>query len=70
MAALQQRIAAACTATGVKPPSRASLYNAPARTDPRSFPVSALPTHVVESLYNLGTAGAVPGPQLAFYCFN
>jgi hypothetical protein len=32
--------------------------------------VSDLPEPVREALYNLDATSLVPGPQLAFYCFN
>ncbi len=70
MAALQRRVADLCAASGLKPPARATLYNAFDRLEPRRYRVSTLPPYVVEALYNLAPDTVVPGSQLAFYCFN
>ena len=70
MSALRQRVAELCAASGLKPPARATLYNAFDRLEPRRYRVSTLPPHAVEALYNLSPDTVVPGPQLAFYCFN
>ena len=70
MIALRQRVAETCEAFGLKPPARATLYNAFDRLGPRRYRVSTLPRHAVEALYNLAPNTVVPGPQLAFYCFN
>lgn len=70
MATLQRRVAALCAASGSKPPARATLYNAFRRIEPHHYPVSTLPPHVVGVLYNLESTAVVPGPQLAFSCFN
>ena len=70
MAALQRRISAACAVLGVRPPSRASLYNAFSRLDGHRYSIALLPDHVAATLYNLTPEGDVPGHQLAFHCFN
>ena len=70
MAALQRRVADMCSAAGLKPPARATLYNAFDRLEPRRYRASTLPPHAVDALYNLEPDTLVPGPQLAFYCFN
>ena len=70
MAALQRRISARCAAGGVRPPVRASLYNALARIEGHSYAIADLPAPVADALYNLSPAHRVPGHQLAFYCFN
>jgi len=70
MAALQRRISARCAADGVRPPVRASLYNALARIEGHSYAIADLPAPVVDALYNLSPADRIPGHQLAFYCFN
>jgi len=49
---------------------RASLYNALARLEGHAYAMADLPVPVAGSLYNLPSAGMVPGHQLAFYCFN
>jgi len=70
MAALQRRISARCAADGVRPPARASLYNALARIEGHRYSIALLPTHAAAALYNLAPTGEVPGHQLAFHCFN
>ncbi len=70
MAALRQRVAELCATTGLNPPARATLYNAFDRIEPRHYRVSTLPPHAAAALYNLAPDTVVPGPQLAFYCFN
>ncbi len=70
MAALQRRVTDVCAATGLKLPARATLYNAFDRIEPDCYRVSMLPSHAAEALYNLAPDTVVPGPQLAFYCFN
>jgi hypothetical protein len=70
MTVLGRDVSALCAATGSRPPSRASLYNALEALDGSSYDIASLPRHVVEVLYNLGPEGTVPGRQLAFYCFN
>jgi hypothetical protein len=55
---------------GLRPPSRASLYNTLPRVQGHVYPVARLPPHVQAALYNLPRDGDVPGHQLAFYCFN
>ncbi len=70
MAAIQRRITDVCVEHGLRPPSRASLYNVLVRIQGHSYEVSALPPHVGEALYNLAPNGTVPGHQLVFYCVN
>ncbi len=70
MITLRRRVAELCAASGLKPPARATVYNAFDRLEPRCYRVSTLPPHAVEALYNLAPDTVVPGPQLAFYCFN
>jgi hypothetical protein len=70
MAALQRLVSERCLSAGLKPPVRASLYNALARLDGHVYSVATLPLPVVEALYNIAPDGRVPGHQLAFYCFN
>jgi hypothetical protein len=70
MSGLQKRVAAVCRASRLRTPSRASLYNAFATIEGHSYEIASLPPPVLEVLYNLAPTGSVPGPQLAFYCFN
>lgn len=55
---------------GLRPPSRATLYNALPRIEGRSYRVSHVPPAARDALYNLEPDARVPGRQLAFYCFN
>ena len=59
-----------CASAGLRPPSRASLYNAFSSIDAHSYAIQSLPPAVIDVLYNLDPGGMVPGHQLAFYCFN
>lgn len=70
MAASQRRLAEVCARQGLRPPSRAGLYNALSRIPGHTYRVELLPPHVREALYNLAPGGEVPGSQLVFYCFN
>jgi hypothetical protein len=70
MVSLQKRVKAACVGSGLRMPSRASLYNAFSTIDGHSYPIASLPADVAATLYNLDGTGTVPGRQLAFYCFN
>jgi len=70
MTELQRRVADVCDRTGVRHPSRASLYNALATFHGHRYRVSSLPPHIVATLYNLAPDAVIPGAQLAFYCFN
>ncbi len=70
MATLQRRLSDLCARSGLRPPSRASLYGAFSRIEGHTYSMRRLPTPVVEALYNMAPAGNVPGHQLAFYCFN
>jgi hypothetical protein len=70
MRAIQVRLAEVCVSAGLKPPSRACLYNALARIEGRTHSMRQLPPAVVDALYNLAPDGTVPGYQVAFYCFN
>jgi hypothetical protein len=68
--ALLGRIAAVCASSGLKVPSRASIYSAFARIEGHSYRVVQLPPDVASALYNLGPAARVPGHQVAFHCLN
>ncbi len=59
-----------CEALGVRPPARATIYEAMARTPTKLHRIDELPASVREALYNLDGTSQVPGHQLAFYCFN
>ncbi len=58
-----------CKRLRIKPPSRASIYNAMARVEPPSYPRAALPEAVRRCLHNVG-GDRVPGHQVAFAAFN
>lgn len=65
-----ERLERFCGAKGLKRPARATIYQAMARTLPRTHTLAELPRPVREALYNLSGVEEVPGHQLAFYCFN
>ncbi len=70
MARLHRRVAALCARTGRRPPARGSLYNAFDAIEPHCFAIASLPPGIGGLLYNLSPDGALPGPQLVFYCLN
>ena len=70
MSVLQRRLSEKCAVEGIKPPVRASLYNALARIEGHSYAIADLPVPVAAALYNLSPVDRIPGHQLAFYCFN
>ena len=70
MADILRHLADWCASRGLRPPSRAGLYNQLPRIPGHTYEVGSLPPHVKAALYNLGPNGEVPGHQLAFYCFN
>lgn len=70
MALVRRRLDAACRKHGLRPPARATLYNALAKIPGHTYQASQLPRHVGEALYNLAPDAEVPGHQLVFYCFN
>jgi hypothetical protein len=70
MTRLHRDISAACASSGIRPPARASLYNALYRIEGHRYRVTDLPGPVAEALYNLAPDGEVPGHQLAVHCFN
>jgi len=55
---------------GLPVPARATIHGALARIEGHTYRIDRLPAHVRDTLYNLDPQGEVPGPQLAFYCFN
>jgi hypothetical protein len=70
MVDLKRALAAACHRAGTRPPARATIYAALAMIEGHRYEAAALPPHVRAVLYNLDPSAAVPGHQLAFYCFN
>jgi len=69
--ALLDQLASFCLREKVRCPSRATLYKLMEREPGRSYEMATLPPAAQAALYNLhATASRVPGPQLAFYCFN
>ncbi len=66
LAALETRL----RRQGLRPPSRATVYNFLKRAKTPIYIVNDLPTAVQAALYNLDAVGSVPARQLAFYCFN
>ena len=70
MVDLERELDAACRRARIRPPSRTTLYSALDRVEGHRYPIAALPAPVRGVLYNLDPTAAVPGHQLAFYCFN
>jgi hypothetical protein len=65
-----ERLGEHCAARGLRPPARATIYQAIEQIPSRSFAIAELPDAVRSALYNLSGSGTVPGRQLAFYCLN
>lgn len=69
--AILEQLGSFCARKKLRCPSRATLYKLMEREPGRSYEMAALPSEVRSALYNLGAeVGRVPGPQVAFYCFN
>jgi len=51
-------------------PSRATVYKFMRRDPGKLYLFDELPARVRQALYNQQAGAAVPGAQLAFYCFN
>jgi hypothetical protein len=68
--AILARLAEVCAVHGLRPPARATIYQAFDQTPARSYRIADLPPAARETLYNLSPEGDVPGHQLAFYCLN
>jgi hypothetical protein len=64
------RLQQSCRHAGVRPPSRATVYDFLARGEGHSYRVDRLPPAVRRALYNLDPRGSVPGHQVVLYCFN
>lgn len=67
---LMKRLDAFARVRGLRPPSRATLYQLMSTLPSGSYAIADLPIGVRNTLYNLGETGQVPGHQLAFHCFN
>lgn len=59
-----------CEESGLKSPSRATVYAYLIQTRGNEYRLSDLPSEVRSCLYNLRDDATLPGRQLAFYCFN
>ena len=59
-----------CRSSGLKVPSRATVYKIIAAARAPKYRVADLPPPVRAALYYLDDASILPGPQLPFYCFN
>lgn len=70
VATVSSHLKAFADARGLRPPSRATLYQFMSRTPAGRYPIAALPATVRATLYNLSDDGEVLGHQLVFYCFN
>lgn len=67
---LQQRLAPVCHRLGRRVPARGTIYKFLRQAPGRAYVVRELPPAAQAALYNLTADSVVPGPQLAFYCFN
>jgi hypothetical protein len=70
IAEVLRRIQQSCRCAGVRPPSRATVYDIIARGEGHSYRIDGLPPAVRMALYNLDPKGSVPGHQLVLYCFS
>lgn len=64
------RVQQSCRNAGVRPPSRAPVYDILARGEGHTYRIEGLPPAVRTALYNLDPKGSVPGHQLVLHCFN
>lgn len=70
MRTIMESLGRHCAAVGLRPPARATIYQAMAQSPARSYAIADLPQSARETLHNLPDDGEVPGQQLAFYCLN
>lgn len=68
--ALQRDLERQCSRLAVRPPSRATIYNAIARCPSTRYLGRKLPEVVRLALYNVDLEASIPGEQVAFYAFN
>jgi hypothetical protein len=68
--AIMQTLGRHCSASGLRAPVRATIYQAMAHSPARSHVIADLPQAVRDALYNLPDDAGVPGRQLVFYCLN
>lgn len=59
-----------CAKAGVRPPSRATVYNRMAVQPTPRIPFVDLPTAVQGALYNLEPDQSVPAHQIVYYAFQ
>lgn len=69
MADVLEAIQAHCRRLGLRPPSRATVYNAMERVEPPLYEADELPEAVRRCLHNV-ESGLIPGHQVAFAAFN
>ncbi len=70
MTAVLRQLRQHCAERGLRPPARATLYAALDTLPVAGYEIASLPDAVRATLHNLSPSGRVPGPQLAFHCFN
>jgi hypothetical protein len=70
IAAVLRRLRSFCASRALRPPARATIYAWLESVAVPAYAIEELPAAVRETLYNLPETGEVPGPQLAFHCFN
>lgn len=70
MATVLERLQTFCKSRNLRPPARATVYEWMENVLVPTYLIEELPAAVCETLYNLPPAGEIPGPQLAFHCFN
>lgn len=70
MAELRRRLADVAERSGVRAPSRATLYTAFDRLEGNSYRIGSLPEPVSRCLHNLEPSGRVAGRHLVFACLN
>ena len=70
MTDLLGELGARCALLGVRPPSRATVYNYLDHAPVPLLLITELPSEVREVLYNLSHDAEVPAHQVAFRAFN
>ncbi len=70
MVKLVAEVACFCRKSGLRPPSRATIYAALQKIEGHHYAWQELPAPVQAALYNLDTDSVVPGWQVVFACFH
>ena len=70
MSAVRRQLEEACSQRGLATPARATIYQWLDTLVAPGYRIEELPAAVRVTLHNVDPHGSIPGPQLAFHCFN